>query len=111
MKYLLKATMLLTLLVSLTGCITYEQIKQPAEGSDQEKIARFDYMEGNWSYLHSRWIRGQAIMPEDLVHIYGIPVDQAKSDINEFVYSQYNYNWFHCFLLSIYMDETRFYID
>ncbi len=93
------------------GCITYEKISPPTSGTNQEKISRFDYMEGNWSYFNNRWIRNQKVKPELLVRTFSIPYDQAKAEEVEFVESQYNYNWFHRFLISIYLNQPDFYID
>lgn len=111
MKYLLKGTMLALLLSMLSGCVSYEQIKQPPTGSDQAKIARFDYMESNWSYLNNRWIVAQTVMPEDIVKAYGIPYDQANSEVTEFVELEHDYNWFHRFIISIYLNPIRFYVQ
>lgn len=98
-------------LTLLSGCITYEQVKQPPTGSDQEKIERFDYMESNWSYLNNRWIVAQSILPQDIVQAYGIPQGQAKAEVIEFVELQHDYNWFHRFIISIYLNPIRFYVE
>ncbi|HBM15057.1 MAG TPA: hypothetical protein DD381_01705 [Lentisphaeria bacterium] len=111
MKYFFRAIIFTILLAVLSGCISYDQITQPTSGSDRDKIARFDYMETNWSYIHGRWMLGQRIMPEELEHGWGISYPQAKEEVDEFVKLQYNYNWFHCFLISIYLNEIRFYVD
>lgn len=110
MKYLFKGTILVFLLAFLGGCTSYEQIKQPPTGSDKAKVERFDFMESNWSYLNNRWIVTQTIKPEDLVHVYDMPYDQAKSEITEFVTIEHNYNWFHRFIISIYLNPIRFYV-
>lgn len=111
MKVFLRFLSLIVLLTALNSCITYEQIQQPKTGSDYAKINRFDYMESNWSYLNNRWIVDQTVMPEDMVHIYGIPYDQAKAEVVEFVELEHNYGWFHRFMISIYLNPIRFYVQ
>ncbi len=110
MKDLLKTVIVLSLLVMLTGCISYEQITEPKIGSDQSKTERFEYMESHWSYLNNRWIVAETVMPADLVHAYGIPYDQAKSEIDEFVEMEHSYSWFHRFVISLYLNPIRFYV-
>lgn len=111
MKHMLIVLGLISVVTLLAGCITMQEIKPPKSGSDQTKVARFDYMGDKWSYLNNTWISGERVYSEDLVRLYKIPEDQAKSEMREFVNLQREHSGFRRFMLSIYVDHFEYYVD
>ncbi len=111
MKRILSVFSLIIALTLLTGCITMKEIKPPQSGSDQAKATRFEYMQDQWSYLNNSWIKGQRVYPEDLERLYKISGEQAKNEMKEFVNIQRNHCGFRRFILSIYVNQFRYYVD
>lgn len=97
--------------ILLVGCTTMKEIKPPQSGSDQAKAIRFEYMQTQWSYLNNSWIKGQRVYSEELERLYKIPGEQAKSEVKEFVTIQRDHCGFRRFILSIYVNQFRYYVD
>jgi len=109
-----KALMLLSLLflsITIAGCLHQQQIPPPVEGTNQNKIQRFYYMQDNWSYLNNNWIISKRITPYNLEAIYKISDKEAQSDVSQFIMIQKKYNGFERFLISVDLYGIRFYIE